>query len=391
MENPLSEKGFWRLAGAIRDRLCAGQTNRYREVQTQVQHLIADLAELDAVRSNLSRCLSRGWTAAASSLAEEALRLFRNLHYTGQEAVKAAEKPEIPVPSMREVLEELLQAEEEFEGLQYYPEDEILSVTTDAVELEGVFLGNFEVQLLIPAIGDPNHRNLYQIVALDPHPSLRNDSVTHPHVNDQRLCAGDAGAAIEMALAGGRICDFFMLVRSVLTTYNRDSAYVTLEDWEGSSCYDCGSIMSEDDSFFCTSCENDFCGECSSYCHRCEETTCRGCLAPCPVCEESTCNGCLTTCPECGRILCRRCREEGECPCLEEEPENEENQDDNASNRSESTAAAAGEGGEVRIVSGADGAGQDGDLAGTEVPEEGIPEGGAPVHADRLGQAPLLP
>ena len=52
MENPLSEKGFWRLAGAIRDRLCAGQTNRYREVQTQVQHLIADLTELDAVRRN---------------------------------------------------------------------------------------------------------------------------------------------------------------------------------------------------------------------------------------------------------------------------------------------------------------------------------------------------
>ena len=238
--------------------------------------------------------------------------------------MKAAEKPEIPVPSVREVLEELLQAEEEFEGLQYNPEDEILSVTTDAVELEGVFLGDFEVQLLIPAIGDPNHRSLYQIVALDPHPSLRNDFVTHPHVNDQRLCAGDAGAAIEMALAGGRICDFFMLVRSVLTNYNRDSAYVTLEDWEGTACYDCGSVMGEDDSFYCTSCENEFCGECSSYCHRCEETTCRGCLAPCPVCEESTCNSCLTTCPECGRILCRDCREEEKCPCLDEEPENEE-------------------------------------------------------------------
>jgi len=387
----LSEKGFWRLAGAIRDRLCIGRMNRCRDIQKRVQNLIADLSELDAVSRKLDVCLSRGWAAAGETLSEEALRLFRNLNYTGQEAVKAAEAPEQSVPGLREVFEELLQAREEFEGLKYDPEDEVLAVTIDAVELEGVYLGEFEVQLLIPAIGDPNHRNLYQIVALDPHPSLRNDSVTHPHVNDQRLCAGDAGAAIEMALAGGRICDFFMLVRSVLTTYNRDSAYVTLEDWEGSSCYDCGSIMSEDDSFFCTSCENDFCGECSSYCHRCEETTCRGCLAPCPVCEESTCNNCLTTCPECGRILCRDCREEGKCPCLDEEPENEENQDDNASNRSESTAAAAGEGGEVRIVSGADGAGQGGDEAGAEVPEEGIPEGGAPGHADRLGQTPILP
>ena len=390
MENPLSEKGFWRLAGAIRDRLCAGQMNRYREVQTQVQHLMSDLAELDAIRRKLSLCLARGWIAAASNLADEAVRLFRDLHYTGQEATKSAEKPEVPVPNLREVLEELLQAEEEFEGLQYYPEDEILSVTTDAVELEGVYLGDFEVQLLIPALGDPNHRNLYQIVALDPHPSLRNDSVTHPHVNDQRLCAGDAGAAIEMALAGGRICDFFMLVRSVLTTYNRDSAYVTLEDWEGTACCDCGSVVREDDSFYCTSCENEFCGECSSYCHRCEETTCRGCLAPCPVCEESTCNGCLTTCPECGRILCRDCREEEKCPCLEEEPENEEETDDNNSSRSEG-GEAAGEDGEVRIVSDASGASQTGTPVETETSEERDPEASAPVLADRLGEAPLLP
>jgi hypothetical protein len=390
MENPLSEKGFWRLAGAIRDRLCAGQTNRYREVQTQVQHLMADLAELDAVRRKLGLCLARGWTAAASNLAEEALRLFRNLHYTGQEATKVVEKPETPVPTVREVLEELLQAEEEFEGLQYNPEDEILSVTTDAVELEGVYLGDFEVQLLIPAIGDSNHRSLYQIVALDPHPSLRNDSVTHPHVNDQRLCAGDAGAAIEMALAGGRICDFFMLVRSVLTTYNRDSAYVTLEDWEGSSCYDCGSVVREDDSYYCTSCENEFCGECSSYCHRCEETTCQGCLAPCPVCEESTCNSCLTTCPECGRILCRDCHEEEKCPCLEEEPENEEENNDNNSSRSEG-GEATGEDGEVRIVSDASGASQTGTPVETETSEERDPETRAPVLADRLGQAPILP
>ena len=389
MENPLSEKGFWRLAGAIRDRLCAGQTNRYREVQTQVQQLMSDLGELDAIRRKLSLCLARGWIAAASNLADEAVRLFRNLHYTGQEAMKSSEKPEVPVPNLREVLDELLQAEEEFEGLQYNPENEILSVTTDAVELEGVYLGEFEVQLLIPALGDPNHRSLYQIVALDSHPSVRNDSVTHPHVNDQRLCAGDAGAAIEMALAGGRVCDFFMLVRSVLTNYNRDSAYVTLEDWEGSSCYDCGSVVREDDSYYCTSCENEFCGECSSYCHRCEETTCCGCLAPCPVCEESVCNSCLTTCPECGRILCRDCSDEGKCPCLEEEPENEEESHDNDSGRTES----ASEGGETDGATISTGGNTEETAAtvGAEASEEGRGEDRASVHPDRLGEAALLP
>jgi hypothetical protein len=47
---------------------------------------------------------------------------------------------------------------------------------------------------------------------MDPHPSSRNNEVTHPHVSGERLCAGDAGAAIEAAIASGRICDFFVLV-----------------------------------------------------------------------------------------------------------------------------------------------------------------------------------
>ena len=57
---------------------------------------------------------------------------------------------------------------------------------------------------------------MYRVVALDPHPAGSDESVTHPHVRDEQLCAGDAAAAIRSALAGGRICDFFLLVRSVL-------------------------------------------------------------------------------------------------------------------------------------------------------------------------------
>ena len=63
------------------------------------------------------------------------------------------------------------------------------------------------------------------MIALDPHPAALNDAVTHPHVSDERLCTGDAGAAIQAALAAGRVFDFFTLVRSVLVTYNPESPY----------------------------------------------------------------------------------------------------------------------------------------------------------------------
>jgi hypothetical protein len=387
MENELSGRRLWQVAGAIRDRLHAVRINRFREAQGQVQSLSSDLAELESVRRKLSLCVARGWAAAAGGLMEQATRLFRSLNYSSKEAELALNKPEVSVPNVRDVLEELLQAEEEFEKLRYYPEDQILAIVTDSVELEGVYLGDFEVQLHIRALGDTNHDSIYRIVALDPHPSMRNEAVTHPHVSEERLCAGDAGAAIDTALAGGRICDFFMLARSVLTTYNRDSAYVMLEDWDGAACHDCGSVMGEDDTYYCTSCDNDFCGECSSYCLRCEETTCVGCLETCPVCDDRVCSGCMTRCPECGERLCRTCLEEGKCPCHDKEPENEEESHDNDSDRTESAA-------EVRetVDAGSDG---DPDEAATPVTaqaaEEGAGEDRASVHADRLGETPLLP
>ena len=394
MENALSGRRLWQVAGAIRDRLHAVRLSRFHQAQGQIQGLASDLAQLESVRRRLSLCVARGWIAAAGSLMDEATRLFRSLNYTSKDAELALNKPEVQIPNVRDVLEELLQAEEEFEGLRYYPEDQILAVKTDAIELEGTYLGDFEVQLHIAALGDPNFRSLYRVVALDPHPSSRNDAVTHPHVSEERLCAGDAGAAIDTALAGGRICDFFILVRSVLTNYNRDSAYVTLEDWDGAACHDCGSMMGEDDTYYCTSCDNDFCGECSSCCSRCDESTCLGCLEQCPVCEDSVCGGCMTRCPECGERLCRRCREEARCPCLEEEPKNEEVSDDNDSNSIEPacpSGRSAAEGGE------ADGAGSNRypDEAAAPVAaqaaEEGAGEDRTSVHADGLGQTPLLP
>lgn len=377
MENALSGRGLWQVAEAIRTRLHAARLNRFRETQGRLRDLSADLAELESIRRKLGLCASRGWTASAGSLMEQATQRLRCLHYGALETEKALGKPEVPVPNVRDVLEELLQAEEEFEGLRYYPEDQILAVVTDTIELEGVHLGDFEVRLHIPALGDPGFRNLYRIVARDPHPSVRNDAVTHPHVNEERLCAGDAVAAIDAALAGGRICDFFILVRSVLTNYNRDSAYVSLRDWEGVGCHDCGSVMRAGDTSYCASCDGDFCSDCSSSCSRCDETTCLGCLESCPVCEDSVCGGCMTTCPACGERLCRRCREESKCLCLEEGSTNEEEADDNDSDRAEGVAGSG-----ALITAGGDA-------------EEDAEEGGiadrAPVHADRVGEAALLP
>ena len=78
-------------------------------------------------------------------------------------------------------------------------------------------------------LGESQRGTAYSIIALDPHPAASNDSVTHPHISDGELCAGDAGAAIRAALGAGRIADVFQLVHSVLTTYNPGCPYAFMD------------------------------------------------------------------------------------------------------------------------------------------------------------------
>lgn len=315
-----------RLAFEIQQRLQQRQATRYEEVFRKTQYLIENVDILKATSNTLASCVRRNWMASAAKLTERTTQGLRDIPYLTSEIESAVERCSAKVPSVRDIYEDILQAEAEFEQFEYRKDGDLLVVTTDEIELDDVYLGEFEIRLHVPELGQiKRHGTAYRIVAIDPHPAGSNDSVTHPHVSDEHMCEGDAGAAIEAALSNGRICDFFMLVRSVLTTYNPNSPYVALQDWYGTPCYDCGYSMSRDDSNWCHACENDFCPECISYCRRCDESTCRGCLEECPVCGDLICSSCMSTCPDCGKSLCKNCLEDNQCPCVQErEEENED-------------------------------------------------------------------
>ena len=162
-----------------------------------------------------------------------------------------------------------------------------LSVTTDRIVLEGVFLGPFEIRLdwQRSASSSP-----YRVVALDPNPAAKSDDITHPHVQDEQLCEGDGRTAIRAALAECRLYDFFLLVSQLLHTYGRGSAYVELGDWDGVPCEDCGDSVDEDDRYYCDRCDATLCGECSVSCHGCGDAFCSGCLGPCAACGCEYCS-----------------------------------------------------------------------------------------------------
>ena len=327
----LSERQLVKVAGSIRAELLQLRRNRQTEVRQKLSRLAEQMQELQTSHRKLGVCEARGWAAASTKVMNQIQRAFCDINYLVREVEQAAANSKTPVPALKEIYQELLQTDEEFDELRYDHREQMLCVSTEPIELEGVYLGSFEIQLLIPRVSEMHYPSVYRIVALEPHPAASNDAVTHPHVSDEGLCAGDAGAAIQMALTNGRICDCFMLVRSVLTTYNENSPYVALADWDGTPCYDCGYVMASDDVHWCPQCNCDFCSECTSSCARCDEWLCRGCLRECEVCGDCVCSSCMTDCPDCGRPLCETCLEENQCPCVEEnedEAETETRPDD---------------------------------------------------------------
>jgi hypothetical protein len=323
-----TDRVLLRAAYGIRQQLLVLRLTRADAVARSAGLLAPFLAELDALRRKLHVARSRGWQAAAGRILEGITRVAYDVQYHNSNLQQAADTRRATVPSVRELLAELRQLQDEFPCVGYGNQagERALTVEIEPVELEGVYLGPFRIRLDISRLGEGQANSVFRVLALDPQAAASNDMVTHPHVSDERLCMGDATNPIRQALADGRICDFFLLVRGVLTTYNPSSPYVSLDNWSGTPCHDCGRTIGEDDCHWCSSCEHEFCDDCSSYCQICNDTACAGCLTRCPVCEESVCPSCITRCPDCGQTICKTCLEEHACSCHEDEEESQNGQ-----------------------------------------------------------------
>jgi len=222
----------------------------------------------------------------------------------------------------------MLQVEQEYGEIKFDLKARTISVITDPIVLEDISFGTFEIKLFINEIKKLHNESPYNIIALEPNPAGSDDNVTHPHVSHEKLCEGDGFIPIRKAIQQGRLCDFFTIITQILQTYNPDSPYVSLDDWEGMSCYDCGCTVASDDSYYCEDCERDYCSQCSTYCQICDTTICLGCAYECPNCNKPVCRHCTETCTECNEVFCKDCiTEDGVCQnCLDKrkEQDNEE-------------------------------------------------------------------
>jgi hypothetical protein len=316
MEKTIKQK--IKIAAMIQEQLRLLQDHHFREVQRLIYVVGTHLDSLQTGRKCLEQCSYRNWHGAATKLTGRIENWLHDLPYAVEQALHMIGNARNQTPALRPIWDELEQLQQEFGRIECDLAEKSLSVFTDPIELEGMFLGDFEIRLEIEKLGQLRDSSIFRIIALDPHPAATNDSVTHPHVSEECLCAGDAGAALLQALATGRICDAFLLVKAVLETYNSSSPYVSLDEWEGISCYDCGYVVNSEEIYYCEGCDHEYCSDCFSYCRSCETSFCRSCLSECPVCEEPVCKSCLSACSECEESMCVSCLENGICVSCQE-------------------------------------------------------------------------
>lgn len=262
--------------------------------------------QLLEIKKRLDLAIERNFTHCRASLAEDCRwqidQLARALGPIREHTNFPAKEP-----GLADWVQELQSLEEEFGELEINTKQSFLRVTTEPITLQQIPLGPFAIELHWNRLGQERGAHCFQIAALAPNSATGRDEIVHPHVNDGELCAGDATAPIEHALVDGRIGDAFLLIRSVLKTYNTRSAYVQLCEWDGLTCGDCGRRTDREVSSYCPICSSDLCENCSSCCRSCEETRCSGCLNPCESCRDYCCSGCLEKI-ESGEAVCSSCR-----------------------------------------------------------------------------------
>jgi hypothetical protein len=275
----------------------------------------------------LQTATDRGWHLAAERLQRDLLETLRRLQEELTCTLHQFERNQHSTNSVsiRDLYADLLGLTLEFEDVKFAARDETLSVTTEPIELESVYLGSFEICL---EVGDwsKDASPDYRVIAKEPQSATANEDVTHPHVQHEILCEGEGRNPLRQAWEQGRLYDFFLIVANLLRTYNPASPYVTLEDWFGVECSDCRGNVPYDDQRSCDHCESLVCEECFDRCLECSDGLCSECATCCPACNEKYCEACMSSCDSCHTPLCPECLDNKErcSSCHEQETTNAE-------------------------------------------------------------------
>jgi len=297
-----------RLAFAIEEQLKTAQCNA-----PQAELPAAIWLQCELTLRLIRRAQRHGWQLAAHRLLHDLRANLRRLQadLVAFDCGLERQQSERCQSSVSDIYADLVTLREEFDQVAFDQRKRTISVTTEPIELDGVYLGPFEIQLDWSDLTD-GHPNNYRVIAIDAHPAAANDNVTHPHVQDEVVCEGEGRQTIRSAIEQGRLLDFFVIVANLLRTYNAGSPHVSLADWHGAECADCGATVSGDERWTCEKCQTTTCGECYQNCSDCDGIYCDECTTSCEGCDERRCRSCISVCSACHDEYCQGCLDDNE-------------------------------------------------------------------------------
>ena len=179
-----------------------------------------------------------------------------------------------------------------------------LSVCVGPIVIQGLDLGRFRIDFNYERMPDR-----YTIIPLEINEAQSLEH-PHPHMQNTRLCEGEATSMLASALNDGRILDCVEVIERTLNTYQQSAAYKPL----GYNIPMCSICMKRiKGPVNCTNCHSLICAECAPTAIitcGCGTKICTNCQKGCLCCSSATCgkNSCaLVKCPKCGFQACGKC------------------------------------------------------------------------------------
>lgn len=314
----MNDKLIFRAATAYREMLIKiAQKNQalidFPRHISQVKNL---LHEISTWTQRLEITKANGWESATRFLKNNMINgLVRKItnNFAAMET-ELSEENEISVPSIKFLWQEIKSLNGLFEDSDF--RNGRLSVTTKPIVLEhdGETLGLGRFKIIIDFktdIAARSYEHMIYMEALEPNCSPGEDNLVHPHVRGNEPCLGEAVGLMQEPFVQGQIESVFLILNSMLKTYNPISPYRTMEEWydEAHECSWCGNGLGEDEGYCCNDCGTSICDSCCWWCARCEEYYCESHSGfRCGWCEDTICGGCYhNECKVCVASLCESC------------------------------------------------------------------------------------
>jgi len=206
------KKNLIRMADKIQDSLIRLKHGRYLELMRQLTAFAGQLQELTAQSRKMGASLAKGWFSAAERCRNGVNRLLIDIPSSVSRIRQLTNDTQKETPNLSSLVDELNQVQDEFGSFEIDNTENTVSVITESITLDDVYLGPFRIQLELKRFSDLYTSSPYHVIALSPNPAATDETVTHPHVSNETLCEGDGCVAIKTALEQGRLSDFFTMV-----------------------------------------------------------------------------------------------------------------------------------------------------------------------------------